>query len=159
MFHQILFPIDFNDTSLSILPFVLNVAEKFHAKIHLLYVVENLNDSMGWATPYPSLSTFADGIEAAARKKMKALCDDHFDVLQHVARHVILGDPAEDVIRFAKENGMDLIIMATHGRKGLDRVIFGSVAENVARQSPIPVMLINPHRLDRASFDLAGEKP
>lgn len=155
MFRQILFPIDFNETSLSVLPFVMSVAKKFDAKVHLLYVVENLHDHLGWATPQPSVSTFVSGLEKAAQKKMKDFYDEHFEKLQAVERHIIRGDPADDVVRFAQDKGMDLIIMATHGRKGLDRVVFGSVAENVARSSPVPVLLVNPHRLDKTVFNIS----
>jgi nucleotide-binding universal stress UspA family protein len=63
--------------------------------------------------------------------------------------HILEGDPAEEIVRFAVENENALIIMATHGRKGLDRVVFGSVAENVLRSSPVPVLAVNPHRLEK----------
>ena len=48
------------------------------------------------------------------------------------------------IVQHAEEKGIDLIITATHGRKGLDHVIFGSVAENVVRNAPVPVLTINP---------------
>lgn len=60
---------------------------------------------------------------------------------------VMDGDPASQVIKYAEEHDIDLIITATHGRKGLEHAIFGSVAENIVRNSPVPVMTINPYKM------------
>jgi nucleotide-binding universal stress UspA family protein len=58
---------------------------------------------------------------------------------------VVLGDAAEEILNYAKTEGIDLIIMGTHGRKGIERIIFGSVAERVVKKSPIPVLTVNPY--------------
>ncbi len=55
-----------------------------------------------------------------------------------------LGKPAEEIVNYAVQNGVDLIVMATHGRSGVSRWAFGSVADKVIRSSPVPVMLIRP---------------
>jgi nucleotide-binding universal stress UspA family protein len=60
---------------------------------------------------------------------------------------VLRGDAAGEIIRYAQAEKIDLIVMGTHGRKGLDRTLFGSVAANVVKNSPLPVMVINPHRV------------
>jgi nucleotide-binding universal stress UspA family protein len=60
---------------------------------------------------------------------------------------VILGDAAEKILEYAKNEDMDMIIMGTHGRKGMDRVIFGSVAEKVVKMSPVPLFIINPYKV------------
>jgi nucleotide-binding universal stress UspA family protein len=52
------------------------------------------------------------------------------------------GHPAEELIRYAEEQGMDIVIMGTHGKKGLDRLILGSVAENLVRHSKVPIMVV-----------------
>ena len=59
---------------------------------------------------------------------------------------VVLGDPAEEILNYAQAEGIDLIIIGTHGRKGLERIIFGSVAERVLKKSPVPVLTVNPYR-------------
>jgi nucleotide-binding universal stress UspA family protein len=56
-----------------------------------------------------------------------------------------LGDAAEEVLNYVRSEGIDLVIMGTHGRKGLEKVVFGSVAERVVQKSPVPVLTINPH--------------
>lgn len=75
---------------------------------------------------------------------------DYLDRLARSARHeglvaraeAFLGDPAERIVRAAREDGADLIVMSSHGRTGLARTVFGSVAETVMRLSPCPVMVV-----------------
>jgi nucleotide-binding universal stress UspA family protein len=56
--------------------------------------------------------------------------------------HHLTGDAAAEIVRFAKENQIDLVVMGTHGRRGVTRLLMGSVAEAVVRQAPCPVMTI-----------------
>jgi nucleotide-binding universal stress UspA family protein len=60
---------------------------------------------------------------------------------------VVLGDTAEEILKHVQSEGMDLIIMGSHGRKGLDKVIFGSVDEKVVKTAPVPVMVVNPYNI------------
>ena len=89
-------------------------------------------------------------IKAGAQKKMEAVRhQDHFaDIPGTVTADVVSGQPAgrDHQVR-SPDNDIDLIITATHGRKGLEHAIFGSVAENVVRNSPVPVLTVNPYKL------------
>jgi nucleotide-binding universal stress UspA family protein len=57
-----------------------------------------------------------------------------------------LGDAAQEVLNYIQSEGIDLVIMGTHGRKGLEHIIFGSVAERVVKHSPVPVLTVNPYK-------------
>ncbi len=59
---------------------------------------------------------------------------------------MVQGDPAEEILKYIAAQKVDLVIMGTHGRKGLDRILFGSVATQVVQKSPAPVLTINPYR-------------
>jgi nucleotide-binding universal stress UspA family protein len=59
----------------------------------------------------------------------------------------VSGDPATEILKTIDSEGINLVIMGTHGRKGLDHTIFGSVAENVMKKSPVPVLVINPYKM------------
>jgi nucleotide-binding universal stress UspA family protein len=61
---------------------------------------------------------------------------------------VVAGDPSEEILNYIGTHGIDLVVMGTHGRKGLDKVIFGSVAERVVKSSPVPVMVVNPFKVE-----------
>jgi len=58
----------------------------------------------------------------------------------------VAGDAAEKIIEYIGDQHIDLVIMGTHGRKGMDKIIFGSVAERVVKTSPVPAMVVNPYK-------------
>ncbi|MBC2709827.1 MAG: universal stress protein [Desulfosarcina sp.] len=63
------------------------------------------------------------------------------------SKKVVSGDAADEILKVLEAEDIDLVIMGTHGRKGLEHVIFGSVAEKVVKKSPVPVLSINPYKL------------
>jgi nucleotide-binding universal stress UspA family protein len=143
MFKQILFPVDFSSSAERVVPYVRSVAQKYGSTIHVVHVVADLTGEL--YAPGESIVTFISEIRENAETMMGEYCDKNFSGMANVFAHIMEGDPAEEIVRFARENGDSLIIMGTHGRKGLDRVVFGSVAENVLRTSPVPVLTVNPH--------------
>ena len=77
---------------------------------------------------------------------MEAFCDKQLSDFPNYESKVVTGDPAEEIVKFADEQGIDLIVMGTHGRKGLDRTLMGSVADHVIKNASAPVFTINPLR-------------
>lgn len=145
MFREILFPVDFSENSQRIIPYVLGVARKFEAKVHIIYVARDLSHLGVLYVPDPKIATMATEIQQGAATMMQEFTGEHMAGLENKVTEILSGDPAEEIVSYVKENHIDMIIMGTHGRKGMDRVIFGSVAENVVRNSPVPVMTVNPH--------------
>jgi nucleotide-binding universal stress UspA family protein len=147
MFERILFPVDFTGSSEKVVAYVRDVAKKYTATVHVIHVVV---DTVDLYVPGETMISFLAEVREGAENMMRQYIDKHFHDMQDVVfGHILEGDPAEEIVRFAVENENALIIMATHGRKGLDRVVFGSVAENVLRSSPVPVLAVNPHRLEK----------
>ena len=72
--------------------------------------------------------------------------DEHFSEFPGTMTAVVAGDAAEKIIEYIGDQHIDLVIMGTHGRKGMDKIIFGSVAERVVKTSPSPVMVVNPFK-------------
>lgn len=62
-------------------------------------------------------------------------------------KKIVSGDPAGEILKTIESDGIDMVIMGTHGRKGLEHTIFGSVAENVVKKSPVPVLVVNPYTI------------
>jgi nucleotide-binding universal stress UspA family protein len=87
---------------------------------------------------------FEAEIVKGAERKLDEFVNDHFRGVSPKAQ-VILGDAAEEILKYVRSEGIDLIIMGTHGRKGLEKIVFGSVAERVVQKSPVPVLTINPY--------------
>ena len=143
---RILFPVDLTESSEKLIPQALNMVRKFSAELHVLFVVRIFQYFSSIYVPHPSINLFENELIEGARKKMDEFVQTHFSQMSNVTGEVILGDPAETIISYIEDKKMDMIIMGTHGRKGLDRVIFGSVAERVIKTSPVPVLVINPFR-------------
>jgi nucleotide-binding universal stress UspA family protein len=144
-FKKILFPIDFSESSQKIIPYVLTLAQAFHSRVHLLYVVRDFQYLTSFHVPHPSLDQLETEVLANAQEMITRVGEENFPP-GYVTR-VSRGDAATEIIQYAETEKMDLIIMGTHGRKGLDRTLFGSVAGNVVKNSPVPVMVINPHKV------------
>jgi nucleotide-binding universal stress UspA family protein len=144
---RILFPIDFSECSYDVAPYVLSMTEKFEATVYLLYVARDLRHFAGFHVPHTSISLFTKELVEGSERMMDQVCNDHFDRCPNLLRKVVIGDPGEEIVRTAEEEGIDLIVMGTHGRKGLDRTLFGSVAGYVVKHSSVPVLTVNPYRL------------
>ncbi len=82
-----------------------------------------------------------------AEKHMVRICKEQLKGCPDFQRRIVSGDPAQEILKAIESEAIDLVIMGTHGRKGLEHVIFGSVAENVVKKSPVPVLTVNPYKL------------
>jgi nucleotide-binding universal stress UspA family protein len=143
-FKQILFPVDLSEVSPKVVPYVREMAEKFEAEVHLLFVARILQHFTSIYVPHPSISKFEEELVKGAEKKLQEFIEEYFKDAPCKAK-VILGDAAQEVLNYVQSEGIDLVIMGTHGRKGLEHIIFGSVAERVVKQSPVPVLTVNPY--------------
>ena len=108
-------------------------------------MLEDIHHYAGLYVPHPSLGTLETELMKGAQEKLKDFQEEHL-YGKIVRSAVVVGDPAEEIIRYASDNDIDLILMGTHGRKGLDRVIFGSVVEKVVKSSPVPVLTVNTYK-------------
>ncbi|HOV87727.1 MAG TPA: universal stress protein [Syntrophobacteraceae bacterium] len=144
--RKILFPVDLSDVSPKIVPNVMSVAEKFGAEIHLLHVAIDFDDHAGLFGPHPGLADVQEDILRRSREQLDEFHQTHFKEYPRILKAIQCGDPVEKILEYVASEGIDLVIMGTHGRKGLDKVLFGSVADQVVKNSPVPVMSVNPYR-------------
>ena len=124
-FKKILFPVDLSEVSPKIAPYVGEMAARFDAEIHLLFVARILQHFTSIYVPHPSVSKFEAEIIEGAERKLQEFVQETFSEGSCRAQ-VVLGDAAEEILNYARTEGIDLIIMGTHGRKGIERIIFGS---------------------------------
>jgi len=146
-FKKILFPADLSEASPEIVPWVIMTAGKFEAEIHLLFVARSLEYFSSVYVPVVSIEVFEQEIIRGAEAGMEEFANKYFEGYPTPKTGVVLGDAAEEIIRYVESEDMKLIIIGTHGRKGLERILFGSVAARVIKMSPVPVMSINPFRV------------
>ncbi len=140
--QKILVPVDYSDNSKKILEAAVFWAAKCEAQLHVLYVVQSFDDYSGFFVPHTPIAKFEEEIVQSAEQKMESFNAEH----QGVSASVLSGDVAEEIVGYASQHGFDLIIMGTHGYKGLEKILFGSVADKVVKSAQCPVMTINPYR-------------
>ena len=150
-FKKLLFPIDFSEVSPKMAPWALTVAKKFSAEIHLLFVARRLEHLSSLNVAQVSIEDFENEVIRGAETKMDEFATRHFQAYSACKTSVVLGDAAEEILNYVKSEKIDIIIIGTHGRKGIEKILFGSVAERVIKMSSVPVMSINPYRTGTAS--------
>jgi nucleotide-binding universal stress UspA family protein len=79
---------------------------------------------------------------------MKEFMDRHFRAMANTYKEMLLGDPAETILDFIDKNPIDMVVMGSQDRNQPDHVMLGSVAERVIKNSPVPVLVINSHKID-----------
>jgi nucleotide-binding universal stress UspA family protein len=141
--HRILVPTDFSKFSTNALTYAAAFAEKFGAELYLLHVVQNfammVPDSVNVVPPIgPPIAELTAAVKDALDRAVR---DNHLERLT-VHRDVREGSAFYEIIQFAKEKDVDLIVMGTHGHSGLVHVLLGSVTEKVVRKSPCPVLTV-----------------
>ena len=146
MIENILVPIDFSKNSVDIFKYAQKHTNLFEAKTTVLYVAESLKAYEGFAIPHLSLPKLEDELIASAERKMEFFLEDCLDQLDNYEGIVLLGEAAESIVDYANKASINLIIMGTHGHKGIEKVLFGSVAKRVVENAPCPVLTINPYK-------------
>ncbi|HSD11661.1 MAG TPA: universal stress protein [Candidatus Binatia bacterium] len=145
-FHSILVPLQFDDGSLAALRLAKELAIRDHAKLILLHVIP-LREAAFSEQHYCAVEQAA-GAEAWAegevRRKLEATALEALKAEVPYSTVTRVGDPIGEILRAEKELGIDLVVMATHGRKGVWRVALGSVVEKVVRSSTCPVLTTAP---------------
>ena len=141
-FKTILFATDFSESSDHAFQYAFELATQFSSKLVLIHVINEPVDLRGFYVPHISFDKLEEEIEQGAQKMMEKFCRTHVGDYSNYESFVVPGIPFDEVIKKSEEVGADLIVMGTHGRTGLDHVLFGSTAEKVVRKSPVPVMTI-----------------
>ena len=146
-FKRILYPVDLSESSEKMIPYVQSVAKKLDSKIYILFAARVFEYFSSMYVPYSSISRFENEVIKGAEKRLYEFVDEHFSEYGNTKTVVVAGDAAEEIINYIQEHNIDLVIMGTHGCKGMDKILFGSVAERVLKTSPVPVMVVNPYKI------------
>jgi nucleotide-binding universal stress UspA family protein len=141
--NTILCAVDFSEGSPRVADYAAALAAATKGTILCLYVAPSLAEYVGFSVPQASLDSFVDDVVSSAEQTMAEFTAAHFQGLT-VRGLVLSGYPAEEILRAAEKHHADLIVMGTHGRTGIDRIIFGSVAEKVVIAAPCPVLTVKP---------------
>ncbi len=139
---KILYPTDFSTNARHALPQLREMITCFDATIHLLHVIEpSLHASdLSWSIPAPEMDA---RIRQTAEEHLERLVEELKLAPEKVVTAVVTGHPSVEINRYAQENGIDMIIMSTHGHSGLSHFLLGSVTERVVRKAPCPVLTVH----------------
>ncbi len=145
--RKIMCAVDLSEDSKPVARFAASIAETLGASVLVIYAAPSLSQYVGFHVPPNTIETFVDEIITGAEQNMKAFVEENFKGVEAEGK-VLVGYASEEILRHATEDNCDLVIMGTHGRKGFDRILFGSVAEKVVQNSPVPVMTVRPEDLE-----------
>jgi len=141
-FEKILIAIDFSENSEHAFEYALTLATQFQAELTILHVINEPVDLRGFYVPHISFEQLEKEIEEGAQKMMEKFCQTKLVNFTNYKTAIVSGIPYEEIIKKAEDIAASLIVLGTHGRTGLDHIIFGSTAERVVRSSSCPVLTI-----------------
>jgi len=141
-FKTILFANDFAETSEEVFDYALSLARKYGAKLLIVHVINEPVDLRGFYVPHISFENLEKEIVEGAEKMMDKFCRTKVKDFADYETMILSGIPYEEIIKKAEDAQASLIVMGTHGRRGLDHMLFGSTAERVVRGAGCPVLTV-----------------
>ena len=132
-------PVDFSDTSAAALKYAKALADAFGSKLHVLHILVN------WVPDgdFPVSPQLYVDLENSARKQLEAQLSTD-DKTKYQAQMALVSGMSEfvEIIRYAREKNIDLLVLGTHGRGAIAHMLMGSVAEKIVRKAPCPVLTV-----------------
>jgi nucleotide-binding universal stress UspA family protein len=155
MFDTILVPTDGSDGMARVIDTASGLADVHDATVHFVYAVHtasfaNLPMETSWESVGVMLREEGEAALEAAERRSTA---------DRIETAIVDGPPSREILAYAEETGCDLIVMGTHGRGGLNRLLLGSVAERVVRSATIPVMTVRVGEAEEPRSEMSEEQP
>lgn len=141
--QKIVCALDLSEHSKTVAEYATMLAKMSGASVVAVYAAPTLTQYTGFHVPPNTIDSFVGEIVTGAEKAMSTFVAEHFPDIS-VKAEVVVGYAAEEILALAENEQADMIVMGTHGRKGIDRILFGSVAEKVVKNSTLPVLTIRP---------------
>jgi universal stress protein A len=151
--RSILLPTDFSECGNYALSYAASLARSFGASILCVHVIEPMVPTVGYSgmtEPLP-IADIADQLEDSAERELLKLAECEECAGLQVEELIVHGEAASEIVRVAKERSVDLIVVSSHGRTGLGRILFGSTAEAIVRHAPCPVLVVKPSQEEGSS--------
>jgi nucleotide-binding universal stress UspA family protein len=139
--HEILAPTDFSEHSRQAFEAALSLAQHFHARLHVFHVMRDVSEQNDSEVQVEAWTKPVEGVE--------------------IVKAASVGAAASEIVAYAQRQNIDLIVMGTHGRSGLARMLLGSVAEAVVRDAPCQVLTIGPkvHAVEEPAVSVQAAPP
>lgn len=138
---RILYTTDFGKGAVKSAEAAADLAKRYSAKLHVLHIIYDVaHDSWLYRRRIKTAEIYRE-LQESVTRELESFVSDNFKGVD-VTFEVIVGLPHKDIVRVAREMKSDLIVIGSHGRKGIGRVIFGSTAMQVLRQAPCAVFTV-----------------
>src|SRR6185503_447753 len=144
--RSILVPTDFSECGNYALSYAASLARTFGASIVCVHVIEPMVPTVGYSgmtEPLP-IADITEQLEDSAERELPKLAECQECAGLEVEEVIAHGEAAAEIVRVAKERNVDLIVVSSHGRTGLGRILFGSTAEAIVRHASCPVLVVKP---------------
>lgn len=138
----ILFPTDFSNGARAAMDHAISLAKDYQARLILLYVIQDISIAEWYIPSALSVTDLVEDMQKSAGKEMDKWAAEASSKVKNVEKMVVRGVPFVEIIRTAKDQNADLIVIGTHGRTGIDHMLFGSTAEKVVRKAGCPVLTV-----------------
>jgi nucleotide-binding universal stress UspA family protein len=142
---KILYPTDFSEYSLAALPYAVRLTQQNDAELFCLHVVEMPQEeylTSEYMVPLNVPHVPEDKVLRNARARMERFIAEKLSGLNRVTSRVLTGIPFVEIIRYARDQSIDLIVIGTHGHGALAAMLLGTVAEKIVRKAPCPVLTV-----------------
>ena len=145
---KILYPTDFSEHSIAALPYAAGLAQQNHAALHCMHIVDVPHEeyrTSEYMVPPEMPHVPKDKLLRTARVRLDRFITESLSGIDTVTSRVVSGEPFEEIIQYAQDQEIDLIVVGTHGRSAASSMLLGSVAEKVVGKAPCPVLTVR-HR-------------
>lgn len=139
---KILTAVDFSENSDFAFDYALTLAAQFNAELTIMHVINEPVDLRGFYVPHISFEQLEKEIEEGAVRMMESFCSTRAGDFTNYKTVIVTGIPYDEITAAAERLDVSLIVLGTHGRTGLDRLLFGSTAERVVRSAGCPVLTV-----------------
>lgn len=142
---KILFPTDFSEASHFALSYAVEMMRMLNADLEIAHVLFDEANIVSFYLPQMTMQNISGEFEEGAMKQFEEFTSNAKE-LEGVkyTKKLLKGTPYNEIVKEAAEGNFDMIIIGTHGRTGLEHVLFGSTAEKVVRKAPCPVLTVRP---------------
>lgn len=138
----ILFATDFSESSEHAFEYAYSLATTYSARLIIIHVINEPVDLRGFYVPHISFEKLEKEIEAGAETMLEKFCRTRLADYANYESRVVTGIPYEEILKVAATENAAMIVLGTHGRSGLDHLLFGSTAERVVRKANSPVLTV-----------------
>lgn len=143
--NNIVVPVDLEKNTDKVVDFAINMAKKLDAEISFFHAVEF--HAMGeMALGVPSYDDYNSERFSHAEKKVEEIVRDATGKCKNCSGKTVMGDVVDAIVDYAQDQKAEMIIIGTHGKRGLEKILLGSVAERVLKRAHCPVLVMNPYR-------------